>query len=135
MVLAGLMIEEKELSNLKELGVKDSKQLSPKQRELIYSKIMKEFKLSKIVKSSPEEIDLVLNTPGTNLNWLEAEKIDLIINTLKPDKVFVDCPSPNLKALKENWNKYPEIFRKSWSSYKEYSEGKASKKQKSLMDF
>ena len=100
MVLAGLMIEEKELSNLKELGVKDSKQLSPKQRELIYSKIMKEFKLSKIVKSSPEEIDLVLNTPGTNLNWLEAEKIALIINTLKPDKVFVDCPSPNLKAFK-----------------------------------
>ena len=28
------------------------------------------------------------------------------------------------KFLKENWNKYPEIFRHSWSTYQEYSEGK-----------
>ena len=38
MVLAGIVIEEKELPKLKEMGVKDSKLLTPKQRELIYHK-------------------------------------------------------------------------------------------------
>ena len=39
------------------------------------------------------------------------------------------------KFLKENWNKHQEIFRHSWSSYLVYSDGKKSKKQKSLEDF
>ncbi|MEK6947808.1 MAG: ribonuclease HII [Nanoarchaeota archaeon] len=37
--------------------------------------------------------------------------------------------------LKNNWEKYPEIFRKSWSSYLEYSNGKKSKKQLTLGEF
>jgi len=36
------------------------------------------------------------------------------------------------KFLSENWNKHSKIFRKSWSSYKNFSEGK---KQKKLGDF
>ncbi len=39
------------------------------------------------------------------------------------------------KFLKENWDKYPEIFRHSWAPYQEFSIGKKSKKQKSLVDF
>ena len=34
--------------------------------------------------------------------------------------------------LSENWNKYPDIFRKTWSSYRKFSD---SKKQKKLGDF
>ena len=37
--------------------------------------------------------------------------------------------------LKNNWEKYPEIFRHSWSSYLQYSDGKKSKKQKTLGEF
>ena len=37
--------------------------------------------------------------------------------------------------LKNNWEKYREIFRKSWSSYLEYSGGKRSKKQLTLGAF
>ena len=36
------------------------------------------------------------------------------------------------KFLEENWEKYPEIFRKSWSSYKKHS---MAKNQKKLGDF
>ena len=38
------------------------------------------------------------------------------------------------KFLKENWNKYPNIFRKSWSTYKRFSEQKG-KNQRSLGEF
>jgi len=34
--------------------------------------------------------------------------------------------------LKKNWNKYPEIFRKTWASYKKYI---VAKKQKKLGEF
>ena len=34
--------------------------------------------------------------------------------------------------IKNNWNKHPEIFRKSWSTYKRYAEKKA---QKTLPDY
>ncbi|HLC86584.1 MAG TPA: ribonuclease HII [Candidatus Nanoarchaeia archaeon] len=37
--------------------------------------------------------------------------------------------------LKENWNKYPEIFRHSWAPYQEYASGKKSKKQKTLGEY
>ncbi len=202
MLVAGAAIDEKDLHKLKAMGVKDSKLLSPKQRELIYTKLIKEVKRYKIIKIPPEEIDKYVLSEETNLNWLEAEKMAEIINALRPDEVIIDCPSNNKiafaeflekkitvktslrcehkadrdylvvgaaaiiakvtrdreielikkrigfnfnsgypsdqitkKFLKENWDKYPEIFRKSWSSYREYSEGKKSKKQKSLMDF
>ncbi len=203
MVIAGIMVHEKDLHKLKGLGVKDSKLLTPNQRELIYNKLIKTFKTYKVIKISPQEVDsYVLSKEGLNLNWLEADKMSEIINSLKPDEIIVDCPSTNInkfseyihnkltvktelkcehkadtnflivgaasiiakvtrdkeielikkklgvefgsgypsdpktkKFLKENWNKYQEIFRKSWSTYKEYSEGKRSKKQKTLEDF
>ena len=202
MVIAGIVIDEKDLSKLKEIGVKDSKLLTPKQREMIYTKLIKEVKRYKIIKIPPEEVDKYVFSETTNLNWLEADKMAEVINTLRPDHVIVDCPSNNKKAfadymenkltvktslrcehkadrdflivgaasilakvtrdrevdllkkkfgmslgsgypadpdtkrfLKDNWNKHPEIFRHSWSSYQEYSEGKKSKKQKTLEDF
>ena len=40
---------------------------------------------------------------------------------------------PNTKDfIKNNWEKYPEIFRKSWATYKKYAEKKA---QKTLPDY
>ena len=56
-------------------------------------------------------------------------------------KLGIECGSgypadPVTKEfLKNNWEKYPEIFRKSWSSYLEYSGGKRSKKQLTLGEF
>lgn len=202
MVIAGIVIDEKDLPKLKELGVKDSKLLTPKQREQIYTKLIKEVKRYKIIKIPPEEVDKYVFSETTNLNWLEADKMAEVINTLRPDQVIVDCPSNNKRAfadylenkltvktslrcehkadrdfeivgaasilakvtrdrevdllkkkfgmslgsgypadpdtkrfLKDNWNVHPEIFRHSWSSYQEYSEGKKSKKQKTLEDF
>lgn len=41
-----------------------------------------------------------------NLNWLEARKAAEIINYLKPEKVIIDCPSPNISAYTNYLKKY-----------------------------
>ncbi|MEM2916280.1 MAG: ribonuclease HII [Candidatus Woesearchaeota archaeon] len=98
MVMCGVLIEEGQEKKLEALGVKDSKLLSPSARERIAKELVKKYK-HHIVIISPIEIDSVVGNGKTkNLNWLEAEKAGEIVNVLKPDKVFIDCPSPNLKA-------------------------------------
>jgi len=193
------LIEEKDLSKLKNIGVKDSKLLTQLQRESLSKKIKKIIIKEKTIIILPEEIDDALNSEELNLNKLEAIKTAMIINYLKPDKVTIDCPSTNINAyinylktflkyepkikaehkadflypevsaasilakcqreeeikklkekykidfgsgypsdprtiefLKKNYNKYPEIFRKTWVTYKNISE---TKKQKSLSDY
>ena len=193
------MIEEKDLSKLKNIGVKDSKLLTQLQRESLSKKIKKIIIKEKTIIILPEEIDDAINSEELNLNKLEAIKTAMIINYLKPDKVTIDCPSTNINAyinylktflkyepkikaehkadflypevsaasilakcqreeeikklkkkykidfgsgypsdprtiefLKKNYNKYPEIFRKTWVTYKNISE---TKKQKSLSDY
>ena len=55
---------------------------------------------------SPGEIDKTLETPGTNLNWLESIKFAMIINYLKPEIAIVDCPSNNIIAYSEHLKTY-----------------------------
>lgn len=97
LVIAGAAIEEKDRIKLQELGVKDSKLLTPKQREYLYDKILAIVK-NKIIIIPPNEIDAAVESETLNLNWLEAIKSVEIIAALKPDKAILDCPSNNIKA-------------------------------------
>src|SRR3989344_7240481 len=101
MVIAGISIEESDISKLKELGVKDSKLHSKKQRYDLYDKIIKIAKDHKIIIIYPPEIDNALESPDLNLNWLEAIKFAEVIDYLKPDQAIIDCPSPNIRAYTE----------------------------------
>lgn len=198
LVIAAIIIEESEEYKLKDLGVKDSKLLTPKKRSELFPKIKQLVKKYKILKVQPQEIDSFLEADHLNLNWLEAQKTADIINEIKPDKAFIDCPSPNKTAytnylkrflkiqpelivdhkaelkypvvaaasilakvtrdaeikelekkygiigpgyqsnpitqkfIKENFDKHPEIFRKSWSTWKNHDN---TKKQKKLDEF
>jgi ribonuclease HII len=98
MVMAGVLIDEGQSAQLKKLGVKDSKLLSPEQRNELFDKIISIVKDYEVKITPAEEIDSALNTPGFNLNWLEATKSSEIINRLMPDKAIVDCPSVNTEA-------------------------------------
>lgn len=98
MVMSGILIEESDIPKLKSMGVKDSKLLTKKQRNLLFKKIIKTVKQHKIIIIPPKEIDNALESDDLNLNWLEAHKTAEIINTLKPDKVIVDSPSNNCEA-------------------------------------
>lgn len=204
MFIVGALFEEHKLEILDKIGVKDSKLLTHQRRIKLAKKIKEIATKIKIIKTEPKEIDdAVARQNGLNLNWLEALKQAEIINELKPDRVIIDCPSPNIKAytnflkqhikkdllgktnfiiehkadmkflecssasiiakvernqevldlekkygvtigsgypsdpktqkfLKENYNNYPNIFRKTWSSFKrlEKKEG-----QKNLTEF
>lgn len=199
MVISGILIEEKDLNKLRNIKVKDSKLLTPKQREFLFKEIKKIIIKEKTIIIDNHEIDDALNSEELNLNKLEAIKTAMIINYLKPDKVTIDCPSTNINAyvnylktflkyepkikaehkadykycevsassilakvtrdreienlkkkyninfgsgypsdpvtqnfLKNNYNKYPEIFRKTWVTYRNVAE---KKKQKSLSDY
>ena len=103
MVMCGILTDEEGAAQLKKIGAKDSKLLSPKQREQLFGKIIKIVKDYKIVIVSPAEIDSsVQSADGMNLNWLEAHKSGEIINALNPDKIIIDSPSNNV----ENYKKY-----------------------------
>jgi len=113
LVVAGVAMDEKDLPKLKELGIKDSKLLTPKKREELFPKIQ-ELTKYKIIIIEPQEIDDAVNSTTLNLNWLEAIKYAMVINALNPDKAYVDCPSINTKAFQEYMEKFlktkPELI-------------------------
>jgi len=100
MVMCGFVIDEKSLDKLKSIGVRDSKTLSPKQREDMFNKIKEAAKKFEIVTVTQKEIDEAVESDSSNLNWLEATKTAIILNKLKPNKAIVDSPSHNTKAYK-----------------------------------
>jgi len=106
MVITGVSIDEKGVGKLKSLGVKDSKLLSPKQRENMFDKIINIVKKYKSIIIQPEEIDSALMSESLNLNWLEAIKSTEIINFLNPEKAIIDCPSNNITAYKNFLKKH-----------------------------
>ena len=99
MVLAGVLIDEKDEHKLKDIGSRDSKTLTPKRREELAKKIKKIIKSYHIVIIPASEIDHKL-AHGINLNDIEALKAAEIIDKLNPEKVILDCPSNNKKAWK-----------------------------------
>jgi len=98
MVIAGLLIEEKDLSSLEAMGVKDSKLLTPKRREELYHKIKEIAKDYIILNVSAKEIDNLRKR--LNLNQIEAKKIVEIINAMKADKAFIDAPQVSTLKFK-----------------------------------
>ena len=102
LVLCGVLIKEEDEKKLIAIKVKDSKLLTSEQREDLFEKIKDIAHSYEIFIVEPKEIDDAVNgNGGLNLNWLEARKSALVINTLKPDTAIVDAPSPNIGAYKE----------------------------------
>ncbi|MGQ9565150.1 MAG: ribonuclease HII [Candidatus Bathyarchaeales archaeon] len=93
LVIAGVLLEEKDLPKLTELRVKDSKMLSPKRREELAIAIKKLVLKYHVERLWPTEIDEVVNNGRKlyKLNRLEAKTMAKVIETLKPDRAFVDA--------------------------------------------
>jgi len=99
MVIAGAMIEEDKMSYLKEIGVRDSKELSRQKREEIFNELMKLDIKIKYYIIPPAMIDYYVEKK--KLNLLEFDYFCKIIEELKPDKVFIDSFTKNTDKLKE----------------------------------
>ena len=99
MVLAGCLVDEKTETEFRKMGVRDSKQLTPKRRDFFEEKIKEKVKDYETVLLHPEEIDSK-NAEGIKLNELEAIACAKIINKLnkgdKKMKVIIDCPSVSI---------------------------------------
>ncbi len=109
MIICGVLIDKKSEKELEKLGVKDSKLLTPKKREQLFNSICSVAKDFVITVVSPKEIDTAVNSDKSNLNLLEAEKFAAVINTLKPDLVYVDCPSNNTQAYKQTMQDFVKV--------------------------
>ena len=99
MILAGCLIDKKTEAELRKLGVKDSKQLTPKRREFLVGIIKEKAETFEVVIVSASEIDR-LNKEGVKLNEVEALACARIINKInkgyKEMKVVLDCPSTSI---------------------------------------
>jgi ribonuclease HII len=86
-------MKEEDLPMLRELGVKDSKLLSPHRRETLAVEIKRIAQKYSVIKLSPKEIDTVVETGKKlhKLNRLEAQTMAKVIEILKPDKAYVDA--------------------------------------------
>ena len=93
MVIAGISIEKKNIPKLRKLGVRDSKKLSPKKRELLYKQIVKLVDDYHVIRIPPRTIDTYVFEH--NLNHLEAKKMAEVISNLNPDLSYVDSCDVN----------------------------------------
>ena len=88
LVIAGITIEKKNVRKLKTLGVRDSKKLSPKTREILYKKIIEIVDDFFVIRIPPKTIDRYVFSH--NLNHLEARTMAKIIVNLNPKISYVD---------------------------------------------
>ena len=93
LVVAGVAVSDEKLPNLVALGVRDSKLLSQKKRNILFEEITKIVQTFKIIKVPPSEIDKAVECKIRlhKLNRLEAKTMAQIIEYLHPNEVYVDA--------------------------------------------
>src|SRR5438445_578279 len=93
LVIAGVIMERTKIKHLSEIGVKDSKQLTPNAREMLYKKIIAIVDDYYIARISPKIIDQ--SVQKKQLNHLEAKYMAKVISKLRPDSSYVDSCDVN----------------------------------------
>lgn len=90
MVVCGVVATNLQIKEFKNLGIRDSKRLSGKQRRKLAEEIEKQVVDFKTIFHQPKEIDLI------SLNELDLQSIVGLINEFQPDRAIFDVPThPN----------------------------------------
>ncbi|HKU49499.1 MAG TPA: ribonuclease HII [Nitrososphaera sp.] len=94
LVVAGIGIQESKIAKLRQLGVRDSKTLTPKARARLFGEIVKVVDSICVRRIGPEEVDgsVMLNH---GLNRLEARTMAEVIDNIGADEVYVDSCDVN----------------------------------------
>jgi ribonuclease HII len=97
LVIAGIMLHDDQLQKLQEIGVKDSKALSPNRRSKLSLQIKKLSVKWDVVELNPATIDKVVleGQKYHKLNWLEATAMATVITRLHPVIAYVDASDVN----------------------------------------
>ncbi len=93
LVIAGVSLKKEKIRKLKSMGIRDSKKLTPLQREKLYKKIIKFVDNYYIAKINPYTIDKSVNKH--ELNNLEAKYMAKVISKLNPNISYVDSCDVN----------------------------------------
>lgn len=103
MVIAGVLIHKEGEWELKEMGVKDSKLITPSNRLMFFDEISRVSKRVHHVIVSPNRIDEYVKRDKRleGLNLLEAEVMAEVINRLEPNVAFVDASDINEQRFGE----------------------------------
>jgi len=101
MVIAGVVIDSRHEKKLKILGVKDSKELTPKRRSELAPKIEELCKSVIVLRVPACKIDSY-RAKKINLDMIEAMKMAEIIDVSGADKVFVDSLQANPEKFKKH---------------------------------
>ena len=104
LIVAGVSTTIEGARELKEIGVRDSKKLSPSRREELYPQVMEIAKHVHWKGISPREIDLVVTTGRRlkKLNYLEAVYFARVIDRLGAGKVTVDASDVIPKRFRDD---------------------------------
>ncbi|HJJ46706.1 MAG TPA: ribonuclease HII [Methanocorpusculum sp.] len=95
MVTAGVLIEESE--SFDNLGINDSKKLTPKKREEIFTEITSRFRYCTCIRT-PQDIDTRNGTMNEFTVACHAE----VLRTLNPDRVYLDACDVNAERFGKN---------------------------------
>jgi len=92
MVIAIASIDPMDEYKLKEMGIKDSKLLTPARREILLKEVTRMCKTDLIIISAKELTELMDNM---NLNEIEAVKIAVLLKNEKhSESAYIDSPDP-----------------------------------------
>ncbi len=89
LVIAGVVIPEKMKNVLDNMGVKDSKRLTPARREVLSRKLKNMFEWDVVIYSARDIDDL--RASGINLNEIERKGMEELLLKLDFDKAIVDA--------------------------------------------
>ncbi|MDP2845175.1 MAG: ribonuclease HII [Candidatus Methanoperedens sp.] len=103
MCVAGVLLSEKKLDALSQMGVKDSKQLTAKRREVLAVEIKKHVDKYYILEVSPFHIDELRKI--MTMNEIMVVCYAKVIEELKPDHAFVDAADVIAERFGENIKK------------------------------
>lgn len=92
-IVAGVCVTKKSISEMVEKGIKDSKLLSPKKRQVLFGHVINLAESICVCRINIEDIDF--HVLRNNLNLLEAEAMAITIRNMKSDKAYVDSCDVN----------------------------------------
>jgi ribonuclease HII len=91
--VAGICVSKKSISEMIKKGIKDSKLLTPKKRQILFGHVVSIAESICICRINIAEIDF--HVFKNNLNTLEAEAMAITISNMKSDKTYVDSCDVN----------------------------------------
>ncbi|HML25877.1 MAG TPA: ribonuclease HII [Methanomethylovorans sp.] len=93
MCIGGVLAEKERLDSLKNLGVADSKKLTPKKREHLAHQIRKYAQKVYIFEVSPSQIDELRKV--MSMNQIMVLGFSRVLEELQPDMAYVDAADVN----------------------------------------